>query len=328
MGAEHARLLTHEVSGAVLSGVFDLDSARAEVVAAGSDAVVFEDPMALVTDDRVEAVLIASADASHEEFVLACLAAGKPVLCEKPLAPDTQGCQRIVAAEVEADRRLVTVGFMRRFDPGYLALRDALAGGELGQPLMLHCVHRNRQAPAGLASAALISGSAVHEFDVSRWLLGEELSSITVHRGRSAAQSGTTGDPMLLVAETIAGVLIDIEVFVNAGYGYEVRCELVAERGAVSLDSPAPTVLRSAGSAGRSLPSDWRPRFAEAYRRELQAWVDGLSGAPAHPDLASAWDGYRATALAEAGIAALASANREPVTQPEMPALYRVGAEL
>ncbi|MGI8668101.1 MAG: Gfo/Idh/MocA family protein [Jatrophihabitans sp.] len=323
MGAEHARLLAHEVAGAAVVAVFDLDPARATATAALSGAVSVDDPMVLIKDEQVQAVLVASSDNSHEEFVLACLAAGKPVLCEKPLAPDVAGCRRIVTAELQGGRSLVSVGFMRRFDPGYLALRDGLRGGELGQALMLHCVHRNRQAPAGLASTALISGSAVHEFDASRWLLGQELTAVTVHRSRSAVQSGTTDDPMFLVAESEAGVLVDIEVFVNAGYGYEVRCELVAERGTLSLDSPAPTVLRAAASAGRELPGDWRPRFAEAYRRELQAWVSGLRTGRPHPDLASAWDGYRATALAEAGVAALGSAGREQVVLPAAPEFYR-----
>ena len=79
--------------------------------------------MVLIKDDGVDAVLIASNDASHAEFVLAAIAAGKPVLCEKPLAPDVADCERIIAAEQQFGRRLVTVGFMRRFDPGYQALR-------------------------------------------------------------------------------------------------------------------------------------------------------------------------------------------------------------
>ncbi|MCW2647099.1 MAG: iolG, partial [Pseudonocardiales bacterium] len=83
MGAEHARLLTDAVSGAVVAVVFDVDSARAAAVAAACSARVFDDPMVLIKDDSIDAVLIASADKTHEQFVLACLAAGKPVLCEK-----------------------------------------------------------------------------------------------------------------------------------------------------------------------------------------------------------------------------------------------------
>jgi myo-inositol 2-dehydrogenase/D-chiro-inositol 1-dehydrogenase len=321
MGAEHARLLTDAVSGSEVAAVFDVDPERAEAVAAASGARVFDDPMVLIKDDSIDAVLIASADKTHEQFVLACLAAGKPVLCEKPLTPDVAGSIRIVAAEVELGRRLVTVGFMRRYDPGYADLKAALRSGDLGQALLLRCVHRNA-ASVPVPSAVLISGSAVHEIDIARWLLDEELVSVTVHCPRRSSNSGDTQDPMLLVFASASGVLVDVEVFLNAGYGYDVRCELVAESGTVLLDSPAPTVRRAAGSLARAVPGDWRQRFTEAYRRELQDWVDAVAaGEP--PRGASAWDGYAATVVADAGIRALDTGRTQDAVPRDQPALYR-----
>lgn len=322
MGAEHASLLEHQVSGAVVTGAFDLDAGRCTRVVAGmASARVFADPIELIFDDDVDAVLIASADATHELFALAAIAAGKPVLCEKPLAPELPGCERILAAEVAAGRRLVSVGFMRRFDPGHRDLRQALADGDIGSPLLMHCVHRNRSGPPGQPTASLITGSAVHEFDAARWLLDDELVQITVHRPRSSRRSAPTADPLFLVAESSAGVIVDIEVFVNSGYGYEVRCEVVCEHGTVLLDAPAATVARGAAGASRSLPADWRPRFAEAYRRELQNWVDAVAAGVAS-SLASSWDGLAATAVAQAGVAALDSGRAEPVRLPPRPQLY------
>jgi myo-inositol 2-dehydrogenase/D-chiro-inositol 1-dehydrogenase len=130
-----------------------------------------------------------------------------------------------------------------------------------------------------------------------------------------------TGDPLFLVAEMVSGVVVDIEVFVNAGYGYEVRCEVVAEQGTVSLDAPAPIVQRRAGSVLRIVAEDWRPRFAEAYRRELQNWVDSIS-AGLMPSSASSWDGYAATVAARAAIFALDSGFGEPVRMMARPSLY------
>ncbi|HEY0166481.1 MAG TPA: Gfo/Idh/MocA family oxidoreductase [Jatrophihabitans sp.] len=322
MGAEHARLLDREVSAAQVRGVFDLDAERAAAtVARVPSARAFDDPFELIADSAVDAVVVASADPTHERFVLAALAGRKPVLCEKPLAPDVAGCERIIAAELAVGRRLVSVGFMRRFDPGYLRLKQAVDAGGLGLPLMLHCTHRNQQAPAGLPSESLISGSAVHELDIARWLLGEELSRITVHRPRSSRASLPTEDPLFLVVESSSGVIIDIEVFVNSGYGYEVRCELVAERGTVSLDAPAPVVERRAGAVLRAVPADWRPRFAAAYRSELQNWVDSIEyGAPC--DAATSWDGYAATVTAQAGILALRTGLAQPVSHLDRPELY------
>jgi myo-inositol 2-dehydrogenase/D-chiro-inositol 1-dehydrogenase len=313
MGADHARLLGGVVAGAELTAVSDVDSGRAVAVARAIPGVrVVPDPLALIKDDAVDAVLVASSDATHEEFVLAAIAAGKPVLCEKPLAPTVEACRRILDAEAAAGRRLVSVGFMRRYDPGFLSVKAALDGGQIGAPLLMHCVHRNVSCPPDLPSAMLITGSAVHEMDIARWLLGDEIVAVTVHRPRSSRAAGRVSDPLFLVLETAGGVVIDVEVFVNARYGYEVRCELVGEEGTVSLDAPAPTVLRRTASAGRTLPADWRSRFAEAYRRELQDWVDAMRTGRAS-GLATAWDGYVATAVAAAGIASLESGSRQPV---------------
>ena len=322
MGADHARLLSGAVSGATVAAVCDVDRARAGIVAQASGAArVVTDPLALIGDPGVDAVLIASSDATHEQYVVASLAAGRPVLCEKPLAPTVQGCRRILDAEQAAGARLVSVGFMRRYDPGYAALKRTLDAGRIGAPLMLHCVHRNPVAPAGLPSAAVITNSAVHELDISRWLLGEEITEVTVHTPRSATAAGSTRDPQLLVLRSQSGVVIDVEVFINAGYGYDVRCELVGEAGTVTLDAAPATLLRSDGAATTALPADWRPRFAEAYRIELQDWVDGLQ-AGGEPRGASAWDGYAATAVAEACVRALATGRPEPVTLDRRPKLY------
>jgi myo-inositol 2-dehydrogenase/D-chiro-inositol 1-dehydrogenase len=311
--------------------VFDVDADRAATVAAAvPGARVLADPVGLIQDDAVDAVLVASSDATHEAFVLAALAAGKPVLCEKPLAPTVAGCRRIVQAEGATGRRLVSVGFMRRYDPGYVELKRLLDEDAVGRALMLHCIHRNPSSRPGEPRGASIGGSVVHEIDIARWLLGEEIATVTVHAPRSSRNAGTMGDPLLVVLETTGGVLVDVEVFVNARYGYDVRCELVGEHGTAALDAPAATLVRRELVEGRGLPADWRPRFAEAYRRELQDWVDGLrypESRDAEPNgggrsasvLATAWDGYVATAVAEAGVTALQSGSAQKVVLDPRP---------
>ncbi len=320
MGAEHARLLSTTVSGSEVAAVFDIARPRAEQVAASCEARVFDDPMVLVKDDSVDAVVIASSDATHEELVLACLAAGKPVLCEKPLAPDTTGCERIVAAESGLGGRLVSVGFMRRFDPGYRILKADLRAGEIGAALLVHCIHRNAEL-VGVTSPSLISGSAVHELDVVRWLLDDEPAAITVHRPRPSSKAGGAQDPVVLIVEMASGVLVDIEVFVNAGYGYDVRTEVVGESGTLSIGASQDAVRRSAGAVSRAVHHDWRDRFAAAYQHELQDWVHAVAGGSTC-EAASAWDGYTATAAATAGIAALEHGARQPITLIDRPELY------
>ena len=126
----------------------DRDSARTAGAALCPEATLHDSGQALIADPAVKAVVVASWGPSHEEFVLAAIAAGKPVFCEKPLATTAEACLRIVEAEVAAGRPLVQVGFMRRYDAGYRMLKEIVSTGRIGAPLMLHCAHRNPTVPA------------------------------------------------------------------------------------------------------------------------------------------------------------------------------------
>lgn len=319
MGADHARMLATAVGGAAVVAVSDVDSGRAAAVAAATGARTLADPRAVIGDAAVDAVLVASPDTTHHDLVMACLAAGKPVLCEKPLAPTTGECLAIVAAEAKLGRRLVTVGFMRRFDPGYVAMKRQLDSGDLGAALIFHCVHRNKVGGPGLRSESLIVGSGVHEFDIARWVLGTEVRRVTVMKPRKSSAT-TAQDPQIILLDMADGAVVDIEVFVNAHYGYDVRGELVCERGTVSLIPPADALHRRGSVDGTTVPDDWRPRFARAYEAELQAWIGAIrSGVPAG---ASAWDGYAATAIAEAGVRSLTTGDPAEVNLAARPEVY------
>src|SRR4051794_3621688 len=128
MGAGHLQTLS-QVPAAEVVAVSDVDLVRARAVA-GDGVEMHADPLSLIRSDDVDAVLIASSDATHADFVLACIEAGKPVLCEKPLATTAAASLAVAEAEAEGGRRLVQVGFMRRFDPRYGVLKRALDGGD------------------------------------------------------------------------------------------------------------------------------------------------------------------------------------------------------
>jgi myo-inositol 2-dehydrogenase/D-chiro-inositol 1-dehydrogenase len=320
MGSDHARTLADFTKGATLVAVSDVDPDRAAAVGSATQAKrVYADALALIEDSYVDAILIASPDSTHEELVLACLSAGKSVLCEKPLAPTMDGCLRIVTAEMAIGKRLVQVGFMRRFDPGYMAMQSALKTGRIGAPLLMHCIHRNVSAPPWFDSGMLISNSAVHEIDIARWLLDDEFVSVTVFK-RAAPTSSDLADPQFIVLESRHGVLVDIEVFVNAHYGYDVRAELVCEVGTVTLVPQSAVRLRALGQETSSFAEDWRVHFAAAYKAQLQAWVDSIrSGVPVG---ASAWDGYAATATAGACTKALQSRDITAIQLQPRPKFY------
>src|SRR5689334_19155964 len=134
MGADHAERLVTRIAGARLVAVADPDTARADQLAARFDEVrSIGDPLALVADPEVDAVVVASPGFVHEEQVLACIEQGKSVLCEKPLTMDSESSLRLVEAERRRGRPLVQVGFMRRFDPEYARLKDLLDSGRIGR---------------------------------------------------------------------------------------------------------------------------------------------------------------------------------------------------
>jgi myo-inositol 2-dehydrogenase / D-chiro-inositol 1-dehydrogenase len=167
-------------------------------------------------------------------------------------------------------------------------------------------VHRNKQAPEGFRSEMLVRDSLVHEVDITRWLFGEEITRITVHApvSSSAAPAGVT-DPQFAVLELRSGALADVEVFVNSSLGYEVRCEAVAERGTATVGLGSGPVVRTDGRWAGVVPDDYRVRFAAAYDVQVQRWADAARRGEV--DGPTAWDGYAAVAVCEAGVQSLRS---------------------
>ncbi|WP_405910548.1 Gfo/Idh/MocA family oxidoreductase [Streptomyces sp. NBC_00828] len=322
MGADHIRRIDRVVGGARVAAVADPDTGRAKDVVTGIDGVsVHADATAALDAPGVRAVLIASPGPAHEEALLAAFARGLPVLCEKPMVPDSAGALRVVEAEARLGRRLVQVGFMRRYDAEYQRLKSLLDSGRLGRPLMLHCTHRNVSSPPGFTTAMLVNSSVSHEIDAARWLLDQELTAVTVLRPRSSshAPEGLV-DPQLVLFETADGALVDVEIFVNSGFGYQVRCEAVCESGSARIGDEHTMVVTTAGGAYEEVAQDYLVRFADAYDREVQAWVDATrAGRVTGP---SAWDGYASSAVAEAGVRAQESGGRVTVELAPRPELY------
>jgi myo-inositol 2-dehydrogenase / D-chiro-inositol 1-dehydrogenase len=328
IGQDHIRRITSVLSGARVAAVTDVDLDRARAVAGGvTGAVVHDTGQAVIDDPGVDAVVVTSWGPTHEEYVLAAIAAGKQVFCEKPLATTREACDRIVDAEVAAGTRMVQVGFMRRFDPQYRAMKAVVTGGEIGAPLLMHAAHRNPSVPPHFTSEMIINDSTVHDIDVARWMFDDELAAVTVLKGRRSAKAAPGfDDPLLVLLEMQGGVLVDVEAMLNAGFGYDIRGEVVCEDGTVELSESAGAVVKRAGRYTGRVPETWKERFVGAFDRELQAWVDAVTaGGTTGP---SAWDGYAATVACETGLAALRSGRREEVVLRERPELYaKTGAQ-
>lgn len=316
MGAAHVAFLQAGVPGVRVSEVYDRDTARAAAVAETVDAALADSPEALIASAEVDAVVIASPDSTHADLAIACIAAGKPAMCEKPLAPTAAEALRVVEAEVAAGRALVQLGFVRRFDPGFAALRETVASGSLGVPQVVHAVHRNASNSTSTDDATLVTGSMVHELDTIPWLLGDELVGVRVE---SPVTDGFR-DPQLATLWLRRGTMATVEVFVNASYGYEVACEVVGTQATASLVPAAPVTVRRSGSRGVQVDDDFVAAFADGYRLELAAWARAAAGGGVSGP--TAWDGYVAAVAAEAGVASLRAGTREVVDAGERPGLY------
>src|SRR5262249_49636387 len=152
---------------------------------------------------------VTSSGDTHEQYVLAAIAAAQPVFCEKPLATTQAACARIIDAEVAAGRRLVQVGFMRRYDDAYRALKRDFAAGSIGNALLIHCAHRNPRVPDSYLTDMAIYDTAIHEIDAVRWLLGEEISAVSVFKPRRNRHGAAhLQDPLFIMLESTGGVVI------------------------------------------------------------------------------------------------------------------------
>ena len=319
MGADHVARITSRISGAQVTVVNDyLPEKAAEVAAAVPGARVTNDPLDAIAADDVDAILLATPGPTHEKQLLACLEHGKPVLCEKPLTTDSTSSLEVVRQEAALGTPLIQVGFMRRFDPEYQQLKALIDGGELGQPLVMHCAHRNPTVPPGFDSAMVIKDSLVHEVDVTRFLLGEEIASVQIIKPMSNRDAPRgLQDPQIAIFQTVSGRHVDVEVFVTTGVAYEVRTEVVGELGSATIGLDIGLVRKSApGTWGGRITPGFRERFGTAYDIEIQRWVDAVRSG-VNVDGPTAWDGYAAAAVCEAGVRSLETGERVDVELAE-----------
>jgi myo-inositol 2-dehydrogenase/D-chiro-inositol 1-dehydrogenase len=321
IGQDHIRRITYVLSGARVTAVTDVDLDRAKEVAAGlPSAKALASGQEVINDDEVDAVIVASWGPTHEEYVLASIAAGKQVFCEKPLATTREACDHIIDAEVKAGKRFVMVGFMRRYDAGYLAMKKAISDGEIGVPVMFHSAHRNPAVPGHFVSEMLINDTSVHDYDIARYVLDTEITSIQVFKPQLTPEPKKPLTEVFQVLHTAGGAIVAIESSVAIQFAYDIRGEVVGQSGTIELAETAAVVVKNNGRYAGRVPADWRERFIDAYDTEIQEWINAVrEGRSTGP---SAWDGYAATVLSDAGLEALASGERVEVSMRDKPDLY------
>lgn len=186
---------------------------------------------------------------------------------------------------------------------------------------MLHCAHRNPTVPENYTTPMAITNTLIHELDVLRWLTNDDYKTVQVVFPRVTSKSHSQlKDPQIVLFETQKGVRIDVEIFVNCAYGYDIQCEVVGEEGIARLPEPSSVQLRKEARLSNTILVDWKDRFIEAYDVELQAFINDIkAGQLTGP---SAWDGFAASVAADACIKAQNSGAIEPVEMPPRPAFY------
>jgi myo-inositol 2-dehydrogenase / D-chiro-inositol 1-dehydrogenase len=324
IGREHIDRITNKLSGGKIVAVTDVnqESAKQTVEAYQLDAVVYPDDKALIADDNVDAVLVTSWGPAHEATVVAAVEAGKYVFCEKPLATTAAGCMRIVDAEMKQGKKLVQVGFMRRYDSGYVQLKKVIDNNEIGSPLMIRAAHRNPAVGENYVTEMAVQDTLIHEIDVLHWLVNDDYKSVQVVFPKKTKYSHEKlQDPQLFTIETIGGIVMNVEVFVNCKYGYDIQCEVIGEDGIAKLPEVPSVVMRKDAKLSTTILTDWKYRFMDAYDVEIQDFIDSITkkGEPQGP---TSWDGYIAAVTSDACVKAQQTGEKESIELQERPVFY------
>jgi len=315
IGAIHAENIVRH-PGARLGAIVDVDRAAAERLAGRHGAAVATQA-AVLADPATDAVVIASSTNTHADLIEAAARAGKAVFCEKPLDLDRRRAEACLAVVAECGVPLM-VGFNRRFDPHFARLERQLRAGRIGRIELLSITSRD-PSPPPLAyvrvSGGLFRDMMIHDFDMATWLLGEE--PVEIYAAASVLTDPAIGeagdvDTAVVILHTRSGALCQISNSRRAVYGYDQRVETLGSKGALKADNVAESTVVFAGADGivgdKPLPF-FLERYAEAYRRELDHFVDALTrGTPPAP---GGDDGVKALALAEAALQSLET--RRPV---------------
>ena len=312
MGSFHARTLAR-IPGARVALIADPFGDNAATLATELGATATLDPMAAAVSDDIDAVVIASPDETHAELTLAAMAAGKRVLCEKPLATTIADAQAVVDAEVAHGSRVVQLGFMREYDLPHRQVVEAIAADS---PLhLIRSLHRNTNADAR-TDLGVVGQSIVHDLHSIRFMSGSEITAVT---GYATRRADTSLLHVVLMCELSGGGHGLVE-FDDDGFAYEVMVDVTIGNSTISTAGPVRATERRDAGVTQTIGRDWFGWFADAYRVQDDAWVQSLSDEAASGP--STWDGFAAQVVVGAALESLDGGGRVEVALPHRPALY------
>jgi predicted dehydrogenase len=308
MGRRHADNLRRNVPEARLVAIADVAHERARQVARELEFdLSYPSLEAMLENKDIEAVLIATPDKFHASAVITAARAGRDILCEKPLALNLPDAHAALNEVAKAKRRL-QLGFMRRYDPPYVAAMKRIEAGEIGTPVIFKSVGRDKDQPPIAAYESNVNGmifytNTIHDFDLARWMMQDEVA--TVHSYTTSAirpEVAKYGDVVASVVnlQYQKGAIGNVESYAQAVYGYDVRTEVVGSQGSIFIGSldRMPALFLTTKGGEHALADHFLSRFADAYLEEVRDWVKTML--TDRPPKVSGGDGLKALAIAVA----------------------------
>ena len=319
MGKRHAENMRHSVPQAKLVAVADADLKRAQTVASELNITgAYGSVQDLVARPDLQAVVISSPPKYHFPAILAAAAAGKHIFCEKPLTLTVEEADTALQA-VERAGVILQVGHMRRYDQPYIEAKKRIDAGEIGQVVIFKSIGRDQESTAAGAcqidlNGTLFHDSSSHDFDLARWLTGDEVVEVHAY-GAALAIPGLKKlqafDAGVVNLQFAGGAIGNVESFMDAKYGYDIRTEIVGTKGMLAIGHIQQTalVMMTRSGSTHDLIGHWLVRFAEAYRREMCDFVQTVL--QRRPPRVTGHDGRQSLAVAEAAVQSFRQ--REPV---------------
>ena len=304
IGKIHAANLAAQ-AGVQFKYVVDVNQEAASALAGlhGGGSASVETALA---DPAIKAVVIASSTDTHADLILRSAAAGKAIFCEKPVDL-TLDRARACAAAVKEAKVLCMLGFQRRYDPTFNAVKTRIEAGEIGAPELLVVTSRDPGPPPVSyikVSGGIFKDMLIHDFDIFRWILDDE--AVSVHATGSCLVDPAIGeagdlDTAVVTIRTAKGRLCQINASRRAAYGYDQRFEVLGSAGMLQAGNHKPTEVTAYGAVNVSVdrPEDFfLERYRVAYAQEMAHFFDALThGTPLRTTV---HDGLKALELAEA----------------------------
>ena len=286
LGRVYARDLSTRIAETRLVAVADLSSGLAAEVAEEFDVpAAYESPHDLIADARVDAVVVASPTHTHRDVVLAAVAGGKPTFCEKPLALSLEECRQVQAA-VARHGAFFQMGFMRRFDPGYVAGKRQVDDGRIGTPVVFKATSRDPYRPSleyanPASSGGILVDMGIHDFDLARWFMGDVATVSAIGGDARISRSWRRSviiDNAIATLVFSSGRLGVIDLTRNGFYGYDISTELLGTEGTVRIGylRETPILMMTKNSVAHDTVPYFMERFERAYTLQLQNFAQNV----------------------------------------------------